>query len=74
MLDYELFSPQHDIDAEIRYSYIHLQSFGDTSEVVQGQADAENLSSDGASGADWSDAVIQAPALCAGRGAHRVFR
>ena len=44
MLDYELFSPQHDIDAEIRYSYIHLQSFGDTSEVVQGQADAENLS------------------------------
>ncbi len=44
MLDYELFSPQHDIDAEIRYSYIHLQSFGSTSEVVQGQADAENLS------------------------------
>lgn len=44
MLDYELFSSQHDIDAEIRYSYIHLQSFGDTSEVVQGQADAENLS------------------------------
>lgn len=44
MLDYELFSNQHDIDAEIRYSYIHLQSFGSTSEAVQGQADAENLS------------------------------
>jgi hypothetical protein len=44
MLDYELFADQHDIDAEIRYSYIHLQSFGSTSEVVQGQADAENLS------------------------------
>lgn len=44
MLDYELFADQHDIDAEIRYSYIHLQSFGSTSEAVQGQADAENLS------------------------------
>jgi len=44
MLDYELFSDQQDIDAEIRYSYIHLQSFGSTSEVVQGQANAENLS------------------------------
>ena len=44
MLDYELFSERHDIDAEIRYSYIHLQSFGSTSEVVQGAADAENLS------------------------------
>ena len=43
MLDYELFSERHDIDAEIRYSYIHLQSFGSTSEVVQGTADAENL-------------------------------
>jgi hypothetical protein len=44
MLDYELFSNQHDIDAEVRYSYIHLQSYGSTSEAVQGQADAENLS------------------------------
>ena len=43
MLDYELFADKHDIDAEIRYSYIHLQSFGSTSEAVQGQADAENL-------------------------------
>jgi len=44
MLDYELFSQQQDIDAEIRYSYIHLQSFGDTTEVVKGNANAENLS------------------------------
>lgn len=44
MLDYELFSDRHDVDAEIRYSYIHLQSFGSTSEAVQGAADAENLS------------------------------
>lgn len=44
MLDYELFSERHDIDAELRYSFIHMQSFGSTSEVVQGQADAENIS------------------------------
>ena len=44
MLDYELFADRHDVDAEIRYSYIHLQSFGSTSEAVQGAADAENLS------------------------------
>ncbi|MGY3896598.1 hypothetical protein [Aeromonas enterica] len=43
MLDYELFSPSQDIDAELRYSYQHLQSFGGTSDSVTGQANAENL-------------------------------
>lgn len=43
MLDYELFSPTQDIDAELRYSYQHLQSFGGTSASVTGQANAENL-------------------------------
>ncbi|WP_323904954.1 hypothetical protein [Aeromonas hydrophila] len=43
MLDYELFSPSQDIDAELRYSYQHLQSFGGTAASVTGQANAENL-------------------------------
>ncbi|EKB28134.1 TPA: hypothetical protein RQM97_003291 [Aeromonas dhakensis] len=43
MLDYELFSPAQDIDAELRYSYQHLQSFGGTAASVTGQANAENL-------------------------------
>ena len=43
MLDYELFSRTQDIDAEVRYSYQHLQSFGNTSESVRGSAEAENL-------------------------------
>lgn len=43
MLDYERFSATQDIDAELRYSYMHLQSFGSSAEVVQGEASAENL-------------------------------
>jgi hypothetical protein len=33
MLDYELFSAAQDIDAELRYSYQHLQSFTGTAEA-----------------------------------------
>lgn len=43
MLDYELFSNTQDIDAELRYSYQHLQSFGNTTESVRGSAEAENI-------------------------------
>ncbi len=43
MLDYERFSATRDIDAELRYSYMRLQSFGSSAEVVQGEASAENL-------------------------------
>ena len=43
MLDYELFSKTQDIDAELRYSYQHLQSFGNTTQSVRGSAEAENL-------------------------------
>ena len=32
MLDYERFSATQDIDAELRYSYMHLQSFGSSAE------------------------------------------
>ncbi|WP_434339855.1 autotransporter domain-containing protein [Motilimonas cestriensis] len=44
MLDYELFSERQDIDAELRYSYIRLNSFGATASGARGQANAENLS------------------------------
>lgn len=43
MLDYEFFSKTQDIDAELRYSYQHLQSFANSSDIVAGQADAENV-------------------------------
>lgn len=43
MLDYELFSKTQDIDAELRYSYQRLQSFANSSDVVSGNADAENV-------------------------------
>ncbi|WP_409421899.1 autotransporter domain-containing protein [Pseudaeromonas sp. ZJS20] len=44
MLDYEHFSPAQDLDAELRFSYIHLQSLGGTDNPISGQANAENLS------------------------------
>jgi hypothetical protein len=43
MLDYEHYRPEHEIDVELRYTNIHLQSFGDTSAAVQGSADAQTV-------------------------------
>ena len=43
MLDYEDYNPEREIDAELRYSSIHLQSF-QSSSVVQGHALAQTLS------------------------------
>ena len=43
MLDYERYRPENEIDAELRYSSIHLQSF-QSSSAVQGQALAQTLS------------------------------
>jgi hypothetical protein len=43
MLDYELFSKEQDIDVELRYSGMSLQTFGSTPEAVSGQSSAENL-------------------------------
>ncbi|MGU3412564.1 hypothetical protein ACLBW0_02380 [Enterobacteriaceae bacterium C34A] len=43
MLDYELFSDPQDIDVELRYSAMNLQTFGSTSDAVQGEANAQNL-------------------------------
>lgn len=43
MLDYELISPAQDIDVELRYTGMNLQTFGSTSRAVAGSATAQNL-------------------------------
>jgi autotransporter-like protein len=43
MLDYERYRPQNEIDLELRYSNIYLQSF-DTSAAVEGHASAQSVS------------------------------
>lgn len=43
MLDYELASKTQDIDIELRYSGMRLQTFGSTSGAVAGHANAHNL-------------------------------
>lgn len=43
MLDYERYRPENEVDVEVRYTNIHLQSF-DSSQAVEGQANAQTLS------------------------------
>jgi len=43
MLDYEHHREAYEIDAEVRLTDIHLQSFGSTSEAVQGSARAQSV-------------------------------
>jgi Autotransporter beta-domain len=43
MLDYERYRPENEIDLELRYSNIYLQSF-DSSPVVEGHASAQSVS------------------------------
>ncbi|HEU4351524.1 MAG TPA: autotransporter domain-containing protein [Burkholderiales bacterium] len=43
MLDYERYRPENEIDLELRYSNIYLQSF-DSSAAVEGQASAQSVS------------------------------
>jgi len=42
MLDYEHYRPEGEVDLELRYTDIYLQSYGDTSEAVRGHADARS--------------------------------
>ncbi|MGE5838357.1 MAG: hypothetical protein ACM34H_00375, partial [Deltaproteobacteria bacterium] len=44
MLDYERYRPENEIDVELRYTNIYLQSISGSSEAVSGSADAQNLS------------------------------
>ena len=43
MLDYERYRPQNEVDLELRYTDIHLQSF-DSSQAVEGHANAQTFS------------------------------
>jgi hypothetical protein len=43
MLDYERYRPENEIDLELRYTNIHLQSFN-TSQAVEGHANAQTFS------------------------------
>ena len=43
MLDYERYRPENEIDVELRYTNIHLQSF-DSSQAVEGHANAQSFS------------------------------
>jgi len=44
MLDYERYRPENEIDVELRYTNIYLQSVGNTSDAVKGSSDAQSLS------------------------------
>lgn len=44
MLDYERYRPENEIDVELRYTNIYLQSISGSSEAVSGHADAQTLS------------------------------
>ena len=43
MLDYERYRPENEIDVELRYTNLYLQSYGGTSDAVQGSASAQSL-------------------------------
>jgi hypothetical protein len=43
MLDYERYRERYEIDVEVRYTNIYLQSLSGTSEAVQGSALSQNL-------------------------------
>jgi hypothetical protein len=42
MLDYEHYRPEGEVDLELRYTDIYLQSYGSTSDAVRGHADARS--------------------------------
>lgn len=44
MLDYERYRDENEIDVELRYTNIQLQSFSDAPAAVQGSSDAQSLS------------------------------
>lgn len=44
VLDYERYLPENELDFELRYTNIYLQSFGGSSTAVKGNADAQSVS------------------------------
>jgi hypothetical protein len=43
MLDYERYRPENEIDVELRYTNIYLESYGNTSDAVAGHSSAQNV-------------------------------
>ena len=43
LLDWERYREAYELDVEVRYTHLHLQSFGGTSKAVRGSAKAINL-------------------------------
>ena len=43
MLDYERYRPENEIDVELRYTNIYLQSINTSSEAVSGSTSAQTL-------------------------------
>jgi hypothetical protein len=74
MLDYELFSKEQDIDVELRYSGMSLQTFGSTPEAVSGQSSAENIGlylRRRAPISDWT--LLKSPVRYVLEGAHNIW-
>ncbi len=73
MLDYEHASAKHDLDLELRYSYIRLESFGSTSNAIKGKSNAENLSLYLRRRAPTGYELLQRPLRYVLEGAHTQF-
>ncbi|WP_202300927.1 autotransporter domain-containing protein [Dryocola clanedunensis] len=74
MLDYELISKPQDIDIELRYSSMNLQTFANTSRAVDGHAEAQNLGiylRRRAPVSDWT--LLQSPVRYVLEGAHTEY-
>ena len=65
MLDYENYKPDQEIDVELRYTNIAIQTF-DTSTAVQGSADSQSLSL-------WARSRIPTPFMALDRPLRAVF-
>ena len=61
VLDYERYRPGNEVDIELRYTNIHLQSFGGSSTAVKGSANAQSLSLWSRWRAPTGMAVLQRP-------------
>ncbi|OOB85262.1 hypothetical protein BZY71_20620 [Leclercia adecarboxylata] len=74
MVDYELVSAPQDIDIELRYSSLQLQTFGNTSRSIEGTATTQNLGiylRRRAPIADWT--LLKSPVRYVVEGAHTEY-
>jgi hypothetical protein len=75
MLAYYDYRPERDIDVELRYTQLHLQTFGDTLRAARGRSVAQTLGALGAlSLADGMGSLRPPGALGGGRVLQQLFR